>query len=345
MEQLENNRLESRGIPMKGPRWTTENDAHLATLCAENRSVADMAIILNRTEQAIFQRKHQLGLRTKDARTIALRTDLDALHIIRVGLENGRLYDDIARDLNASVNAVIDIARQHGWRRPPVSRPKRYGDDVVQRVRQLYEIEQLPAATVCRALSLTDQQLCYICQQHHIINAKTSRRWTAPDIEHLQQMLRDNCSVDDICRDLKRSDIAIVNRCEELGIQQQYPIIMERKNQLKNARCTFEKTLKWKLGFAKTRAAKLNIPFNLKVEDLLQMLDQQSGKCFYTEMELTPKPSVPNTISIDRVDSNQGYTKDNVVLCVWDVNRMKQDLPVNRFVDLCATIASRWKCR
>ena len=43
-------------------------------------------------------------------------------------------------------------------------------------------------------------------------------------------------------------------------------------------------------------------------------------------------------ISIDRIDSTKGYTKDNTQLVCDIVNRMKLDLPMNEFVTLCKII-------
>ena len=40
----------------------------------------------------------------------------------------------------------------------------------------------------------------------------------------------------------------------------------------------------------------------------------------------------PNTISIERIDSNKGYTKDNVVLVAGIVNSMKNDLSQDEFI-------------
>ena len=45
------------------------------------------------------------------------------------------------------------------------------------------------------------------------------------------------------------------------------------------------------------------------------------------------------TASIDRKDSNKGYTRDNVQWVHKDVNQMKMDFEEAEFIDLCKTIA------
>ncbi len=43
--------------------------------------------------------------------------------------------------------------------------------------------------------------------------------------------------------------------------------------------------------------------------------------------------------SIDRVDSNLGYTQDNIVLCIWDINNMKFNFSQEHFIELCKMVA------
>ena len=45
-----------------------------------------------------------------------------------------------------------------------------------------------------------------------------------------------------------------------------------------------------------------------------------------------------NTLSIDRLDSSKGYTKDNVVLVTAIVNSMKNDLSENEFIKIIKKI-------
>ena len=47
---------------------------------------------------------------------------------------------------------------------------------------------------------------------------------------------------------------------------------------------------------------------------------------------------VPTNLSLDRIDSSQGYTEDNVQLVCRIVNIMKNDLSVDEFVGWCKLI-------
>lgn len=48
-------------------------------------------------------------------------------------------------------------------------------------------------------------------------------------------------------------------------------------------------------------------------------------------------------ISIDRIDSNLGHSKNNVQLVAAIVNRMKTDLPYSEFIKICSIISENNK--
>lgn len=50
----------------------------------------------------------------------------------------------------------------------------------------------------------------------------------------------------------------------------------------------------------------------------------------------------PNVVSVDRLNSFQGYTKDNIVLCRWSINSMKQDMPLDCFFNMITVIYHRY---
>jgi len=60
--------------------------------------------------------------------------------------------------------------------------------------------------------------------------------------------------------------------------------------------------------------------------------------CHYTGKPLTLEANHFNTISIERLDSSKGYTKENVVFCCETINRMKQELSYDDFIETCHTI-------
>lgn len=61
-------------------------------------------------------------------------------------------------------------------------------------------------------------------------------------------------------------------------------------------------------------------------EDIFMKLCRQEGKCLYCDTELkliNYKPYQANQMSIDRLDSNKGHTKNNTVICCYHCNTKK----------------------
>lgn len=90
-----------------------------------------------------------------------------------------------------------------------------------------------------------------------------------------------------------------------------------------------------------------DLDLNITSEDISDLYVEQQGACFITQVELT-HIGYQNTgtnhtmnnwnISIDRIDSTKGYTKDNIQLLCGIVNRMKTDLTTNELLILCDKI-------
>jgi hypothetical protein len=74
----------------------------------------------------------------------------------------------------------------------------------------------------------------------------------------------------------------------------------------------------------KKSAKRRNIVFNISIEDVLPGV--QSKNCQLTGIPFNLKPPEKKAMnlyapSIDRIDNNKGYTKDNIRIVLWAVNR------------------------
>ena len=69
---------------------------------------------------------------------------------------------------------------------------------------------------------------------------------------------------------------------------------------------------------------------DLTVNDINELYDKQNGLCYWFKVPLIPsdKSKHPQQPSLDRLDRNKGYTKDNVVLTCYSANigRNENDL-------------------
>jgi hypothetical protein len=94
--------------------------------------------------------------------------------------------------------------------------------------------------------------------------------------------------------------------------------------------------LHYRLTNTRARAKLYGLEFSLDINDLKEMWDNQGGLCYYTgkPMVIGPSERRMHCVSIDRVDSGLGYTRDNVVLCRGIVNLMKNELSIDEFLEI-----------
>lgn len=81
---------------------------------------------------------------------------------------------------------------------------------------------------------------------------------------------------------------------------------------------------------AKTRAGKKGLEFNLTFDFTKKLLDVSGYRCAVTGLEMNLQSSPRKKAnafkcSLDRIDSEKGYTEDNVRFVCWAVNQMKAD--------------------
>lgn len=94
------------------------------------------------------------------------------------------------------------------------------------------------------------------------------------------------------------------------------------------------------------RADKIGIEFNISKEYLLDKFNEQGGKCGLSGVEIYFTHICPirgilkQTASLDRIDSEKGYTKGNVQWVHKIVNKMKQNLKDEEFISWCHIISN-----
>ena len=88
-----------------------------------------------------------------------------------------------------------------------------------------------------------------------------------------------------------------------------------------------------KLHQMKRHAAAKGLPCALTVEALCSMWLTQGCKCYWSGRTMTIGTGAASA-SPDRLDNRKGYVPGNVVLCCWQVNRFRSNIPVNDFEQL-----------
>lgn len=92
-------------------------------------------------------------------------------------------------------------------------------------------------------------------------------------------------------------------------------------------------------------AKRRNLKFEITIDDMWEQFTKQLGKCALSDMSLEfpsfgDKATV-QTASLDRINSDIGYFKDNIQWLHKDVNKMKWELDQERFIELCKIITNK----
>ncbi len=156
----------------------------------------------------------------------------------------------------------------------------------------------------------TDDKICNSCNEQ-------KKRSCFGKLKSSEDGLRNTCK---LCR-RKKEELNHLGKIKRKESSLKYCI--ERPFSALLSRC---KTNQNKKGF---------INFDITEEFLKDLYSKQNGKCFWSDLEM-PIDNFGlgelNAISVDRVDSSVGYTKNNIVLCCKFYNLGKGNMDMYNFV-------------
>ncbi len=93
----------------------------------------------------------------------------------------------------------------------------------------------------------------------------------------------------------------------------------------------------------KNSAIARGLDFTVSIEYMWNLFMLQSRKCALTGQEIyfnkTYKGKKNKTASPDRIDSTLGYIEGNIQWTHRDVNRLKRNMPNDKFIELCQAVA------
>ncbi len=95
---------------------------------------------------------------------------------------------------------------------------------------------------------------------------------------------------------------------------------------------------------AKGRSKSKDIEFNITIDDLYELYNKQKGKCALSGITMTCdilSGRTSTNLSIDKIDHNKGYTKDNIQLVCMAVNEMKNDRTIEELKYFCECILKK----
>lgn len=118
---------------------------------------------------------------------------------------------------------------------------------------------------------------------------------------------------------------------------------------------THDKSKKWKgykdiskvqWSFIKNGALVRDIPFNITIEDGWEQYTKQNGRCALTGLILDfnkQHDKYNGSASLDRINPNKGYTKDNIQWVHKYVNIMKWSFTTEEFIKMCKLVVDYTK--
>lgn len=155
-------------------------------------------------------------------------------------------------------------------------------------------------------MTKTNERECVVCDSKFL--AKTTGKY---------------CS--DQCKDTAARDKA------RLYYQNNLEVMRDRS---RNQVVSLEKRM-WKA--ARERASKQNLPFNLEVTDIFV---PEVCPCFGVAM----KRRTPYAPSLDRIEPDKGYVKDNIQVISSMANKMKSNATEQQLKDFASWHSSRNSC-
>lgn len=101
--------------------------------------------------------------------------------------------------------------------------------------------------------------------------------------------------------------------------------------------------LKNRLSGIKSRAKRINVPFDLDVDFLLNLLEKQKYRCYYSgiEMKFHNGISQYDSVSLERKIPELGYIKENVVFCAYCINSLKGGMTETKFHEFIVEVGPK----
>jgi hypothetical protein len=106
--------------------------------------------------------------------------------------------------------------------------------------------------------------------------------------------------------------------------------------QNRSSKFSYPTSIKIYIGKIKGGANNRGLIYNISEEFLVNLLEIQNYKCALSNLPISLEDS---STSLDRIDSNIGYTENNVQWVHRRVNFCKQDCPNQDFIDICHKVA------
>ncbi len=101
--------------------------------------------------------------------------------------------------------------------------------------------------------------------------------------------------------------------------------------------------LHYRVESAKHRAIKNNLEFEITDQIIKEKIETQEGLCYISKQPLSYNENDWNSLSLDRLDSNLGYTIQNTIVVTKFVNNSKNNLSLDEYLNLIKLVCENIK--
>jgi len=252
---------------------------------------------------------------------------------------------------------------------------KRFEESGCQLVSETYEGIRVPVTYIARcghertsnfdAFQRSKQKLCYACaaemKNHNLDNFNKSRDYFsyAKVKERMEKLYEQTHKYRDDFKDENYDQTFTCWDCKQEKNRKLFPYSKAYKYQ-KEKRCkkckridsairrqnwSGEQFINELINSCKASCIKRHkkgrsecVEFNIDTDYILELLEKQDNKCVLSGRVMVPKINDKNKLSIDRIDSDKGYTKDNIQLVCWMVNQAKSNFSDDEFIEMCKNV-------
>ncbi len=101
--------------------------------------------------------------------------------------------------------------------------------------------------------------------------------------------------------------------------------------------------LHYRVESAKHRALRNNLEFEITDQIIKDKIEDQKGLCYISKQPLSYDENDWNSLSLDRLDSNLGYTIQNTIVVTKFVNISKSNLSLDEYLNLIKLVCENIK--
>ena len=231
--------------------------------------------------------------------------------------------------------------------------------DQLNKLREIFELKGFKSTDEFESYKNTNSTIYFTCDKGHFCETKARYvLYGNSGCKTCQYEIKKSI----LNIDLKETEFKICNSCHEKKSRTKFGKLNSSVDGLRNTckLCRRKKTSSESLEIKKERSAKSlkyfknkpfrvmlsrcksnhnkkgMIDFDLTEEFLSELYEKQKGKCFWSGIDLSIDNvglSKLNSLSVDRIDSSIGYTKNNIVLCCKFYNLGKGNTDKDYFIN------------